>query len=100
MSASDRSFDEKRDFIRMKINSVVKITHAGTDYQAVCKDLSGAGISILSDTEIAPGETVDLMIEQEGDGHLPFQATAQVSRVEPGESGKFVIGLAIKEIAD
>jgi c-di-GMP-binding flagellar brake protein YcgR len=100
MSASDRSFNEKRDFIRMKINSTVKVTHAGNDYQGTCKDLSGAGMSILTETQFNVGDEVELLIEQEGDTHLPFHASAEVTRVEPEESGNYMVGLSIREIAD
>jgi len=100
MPPSDRSFNEKRDFIRMKINSTVKVTQAGKDYQGICKDLSGTGMSILSETEFRVGDEVEILIEQQSDIHLPFQASAEVTRVQPDESGKFIVGLAIKQISD
>lgn len=100
MSASGRPFNEKRDFIRMKINSTVKITHASNEYQGVCKDLSGAGMSILTGTAFNTGDQVDILIEQQKENHLPFHATATVSRVQQEDSGDYTIGLSIEQIHD
>ncbi|ARN75289.1 PilZ domain-containing protein [Oceanicoccus sagamiensis] len=100
MSTSDRSYNEKRDFIRMKINSQLTIRQDGQDYTGTCKDLSGAGMSIESDQSFAVGSELEVSIAQQGETHLPFNATAEVSRVEAGENGLFSIGLSIKEIRD
>jgi len=100
MSTIDRSYNEKRDFIRMKINSQLIIRQGDVEYQAICKDLSGAGMSVESDQSFELGSDLDVSIAQQGDTHLPFNATAEVSRVEPTDNNKFIIGLSIKEIRE
>ncbi|MEH6556378.1 MAG: PilZ domain-containing protein [Oceanicoccus sp.] len=98
MSASDRNGNEKRDFVRMKIDSEVTIRQGDTDYQAVCKDLSGTGMLLQTTTAFACGDTVDVLIEQKSSGHDSFSATAEVSRVEDNGDQSYTVGLSIKEI--
>jgi hypothetical protein len=100
MSSIDRSYNEKRDFIRMRINSQVAIQHKGNEYLAICKDLSGAGMLIETEQAFVIGDQLGVKIEPNGDNHLPFSATAEVQRVEAGTDGKLTVGLAIKEIQE
>lgn len=97
MASIDRSYSEKRDFIRMKINSPVAIAHNGQDYLGVCKDLSGAGMLLETEHKFDIGSELEISIAQQGDTHLPFHATTTVSRVEPVDD-KYLVGLAIIEI--
>jgi hypothetical protein len=95
--SSERTYNEKRDFIRMKINSAVVINHQGTEYKGVCKDLSGAGMSVATQESLTVGDKVQVSIETQDDSHLPFNATASVSRVDSNDGG-YLIGLSIVEI--
>lgn len=97
---TDRSFSEKRSFIRMKINTPVVIHFAGRSYQGVCKDLSGAGMQIETDEPFSIGDTLDVTIEQKGGAHLPFNAKVEVSRVQETSPGVRVVGLSIQEITE
>lgn len=97
MASIDRSYNEKRDFIRMKINSPVAITCKGKSYLGVCKDLSGAGMLVETEDTFEIGAELDVSIEQKGDTHLPFHASTTVSRVEPIDD-KYLVGLSINEI--
>lgn len=99
-NCSERSYNEKRDFIRMKINSQLTMRQNGQDYEGICKDLSGAGMYVRSEQSFEPGSKLEVSIAQQGETHLPFNATAEVSRIEPTEDGQFSIGLSIKEIRD
>ncbi|MFA7555508.1 MAG: PilZ domain-containing protein [Spongiibacteraceae bacterium] len=98
MPSNDRSYNEKRDFIRMKINTPVSVTHAGVQYQATCKDLSGAGMLIETQHLFNLGDILDVSIASQLDSHLPFNATTEVSRVDAGNEDTHIIGLSIKEI--
>ncbi|MEE8059289.1 MAG: PilZ domain-containing protein [Pseudomonadales bacterium] len=100
MSSAGKSYSEKRDFIRMRINSQVDIRHAGNEYYGICKDLSGAGMLIETDQVFEIGVELEISIAQKEEAHLPFNATAKVSRVLPGTGNKHIIGLAIKEICE
>ena len=98
MSSTDRSYNEKRDFIRMRINSTVNIHHQGSEFKGVCKDLSGAGMLVEADQTLDTGSEVTITIEQKSETLLPFNASAEVTRTETGKNGKYIIGLSIKEI--
>lgn len=100
MSSIDRSFNEKRDFIRMRINSPVAISQDGNAYTGVCKDLSGAGMLIEIDHEFVVGSNVEIAIPQKSETHLPFNAVAEVSRVEAGAGDTYIVGLSITDIQD
>lgn len=97
MASIDRSYNEKRDFIRMKINSPVSINCGDDSILGVCKDLSGAGMLVETEKTLPVGAELEVSIEQKGETHLPFHATATVSRVEPVDD-KFLVGLSIIQI--
>lgn len=100
MSSIEAAYNEKRDFIRMRINSQVNIRQAGKDYEGICKDLSGTGMLIQTNHAFSVGSELQVSIEQKIETHLPFNAIAEVTRVDSGSNGNFTVGLAIKEIND
>lgn len=99
MASRDRSYSEKRDYIRMKINSPVAIHLGGKDYVGVCKDLSGAGMLVETEKTFDIGTRLEVSIEQKGENRLPFHASATVSRVET-IGDKYLVGLSITDIHD
>lgn len=98
MVANDQGYSEKRDFIRMQVNSPVIITYAGRQYQGLCKDLSGAGMQVETEDSFEVGAQLEVTIQQKGDNHLPFNALVEVTRSKTSTPGSQIIGLAIKEI--
>ncbi len=98
MSSADQSYSEKRDFIRMRINSQVDINHDGKQYQGICKDLSATGMLIDSSHAFELGSELKVSIAQKGDNRLPFNAIAEVSRIQVGEANRYIVALTIKEI--
>ena len=100
MSSIDRSYNEKRDFIRMRINSAVQVRHNGQEFEGVCKDLSGAGMLIQTEQLLDVGSELEVSIKQDGESQLPFKANAVVSRTESNTDGSYVLGLSINEILD
>lgn len=100
MALDNRAWSEKRNFIRMKINTPVRVQHSSATFVARCKDLSGSGMLVESDQQLPLGSIVELFIDQEGDKRVPFHATAEVARVDPGADGHFTLGLSITSIKD
>lgn len=97
--ALDRAYDEKRAFIRMRIDTPVQVDAGDRRFIASCRDLSGSGMLIASDQPLALGTEVAITIEQDGNNRLPFRATATVARCEAAESGSgHTIGLSITAI--
>lgn len=100
MALEHRAYDEKRNFIRMKINTPVQVEIGGERFTARCKDLSASGILLQSDRELALGSQVEIHIAQEGENRLPFDASAQVVRVDAVNPSGYILGLSIKAIHD
>lgn len=95
MSQSDRSYSEKRDFIRMRLEAQVTLRHAGQDLPATCIDLSSTGMQLEADTTLQVGDKVSVLIESSHVELESLHAEAEVVRVSPAASGKQSIGLAI-----
>jgi hypothetical protein len=100
MSVEDRSFSEKRNFIRMKINTPVIIHYEDKSFSATCKNLSGAGMLLETEAALNPGDELHVSIEQKAEKSLPFSAIVEVTRVKPEQPGVKVVGLVIKELLD
>ncbi len=100
MGMLDREYNEKRDFIRMKINTPVQVTPIdGTEvFIGVCRDLSGGGMLLSIDQDLPLG--VELMVKLMSDhGHGPvLQARCLIGRSDPGPSNSKLLGLEIMEV--
>ena len=99
MVLEPRSYSEKRNFIRMKIDTPVQLRCGSETISAQCRDLSGSGLLLSSDKALPMDAFVEVHIAQEGENRQPFDATAKVVRVDPSDDG-FIIGLALTEIHD
>lgn len=98
MNASSRDFTEKRTFIRMRVDTPVSLTMTNDEqasYEAVCKDLSGAGMLVQLDQQLPLGAELNVRIKS---GKNPFSALAEVARIKTSSSGDYIHGLKIKEI--
>ncbi len=100
MALENRAYSEKRNFIRMKINTPVLIKVGSDSFTARCKDLSGSGLLLQSERELVCGTLVEVNIEQEGENRLPFKATAEVVRCDPVNPNGFILGLSLTAIHD
>lgn len=100
MLLEQRVYDEKRNFIRMKINTLVQVRSDDKEFVARCKDLSGSGMLILAEQALALGSTVEVCIEPETEKHQPFRASGEVVRVDPVNPSGYILGLALTAIHD
>ncbi len=99
MSLVDRAFSEKRDFIRMKIDTPIRaqLTGEGFAVDGMCHELSGGGMRVETQSEITPGTEVEVSIVSEH-GHSPsLHARAKVVRAH-AEQGSYFLGLEILEL--
>lgn len=94
---SERNYTEKRNFIRMKVDTPVELTINGTGLKvrAICKDLSGTGMLVEVEDAIEIGTELVVAITS---GKNPFEADAAVSRSRSSSNGRFIIGLKISDI--
>jgi hypothetical protein len=56
MSLSDRSYSEKRDFIRMRIDSRAVLRTNGQEIDAICRDLSSTGLQVEARSNAKEGD--------------------------------------------
>ncbi len=100
MSNIERAYTEKRTFIRMRVDTPVLLTLAdgsNTEIEAICKDLSGTGMLVEVDHQIALGTKLHVNIKS---AKAPFSANAEVARIKTSPSGNYIHGLKLNEIND
>lgn len=83
MNLASRAYQEKRSFIRMKVETPIDVIVEGRpDLKGICHNLSGGGM-LISVPEILPlGTEVEVSVTS-NHGHNPvLRARAVVSRVQ------------------
>ena len=102
-SLLNREYQEKRNFIRMKIDTPaqVSINNGDDTHEGICKELSGGGMLLELDTTFPVGSELKVTISS-GHGHAPMlEALTRVLRVDakPGsESQPCTMGLEILKV--
>ncbi|TBU85675.1 PilZ domain-containing protein [Phytopseudomonas dryadis] len=95
MSQSDRDYSEKRDYIRMRLETQVTLHHAGHVIEALCRDLSSTGMQIQARCSVQEGDKVKVLIPSGHDELKGLEAEAEVVRVTDLEDGQQILGLAV-----
>ena len=100
MSATDKNYTEKRDFIRMKISAPLsaKIEHQQMVIEGLCRDLSGGGMQVESKTAIAPNTELVVEISSGHTDSPTLHAKAKVIRCLEDSAQGFILGLEIIEV--
>lgn len=95
MSQNDRAYSEKRDYIRMRLETAVVLHHAGQEIPAMCLDLSSTGMQIEAEVTLSMGDKVKVHIPSEHNELAGLDAHAEVVRVNDLGNGRQSLGLAI-----
>lgn len=95
MSQNDRAYSEKRDYIRMRLETAVILHHAGQEIPALCLDLSSTGMQIEAEVALSTGDKVKVHIPSEHSELAGLDAHAEVVRVNDLADGRQSLGLAI-----
>ncbi|AYF86270.1 PilZ domain-containing protein [Pseudomonas sp. DY-1] len=95
MSLDDRNYSEKRDFIRMQVQTKAVLEHAGQQYPALCLDLSSSGMQLEASAKLSVGDCVRVLIPSEHSSLKGLEADAEVVRIGEGTDGSRFFGLAI-----
>ncbi len=101
MTLLEQSYAEKRNFIRMRVDTIVSFVRGGKParYEGRCRNLSGAGMLLESDKKLALGDRLTVTVPADGPNFTPLDALAEVVRVESiPELHKFRYGLVIRNI--
>ncbi|MGE7992759.1 PilZ domain-containing protein [Pseudomonas sp. NPDC089554] len=91
MPQTSTEHDEKRDFIRMRIDAEVSLLHAGEVVTAVCVDLSSGGMQIRAAQRFAVGEHIEVRLESDHPALKGLHASTEVVWIAdlPGGAQKF-----------
>lgn len=98
MSEQLRNYEEKRDFMRMDINSEAVLRIHGESYPATCIDLSSTGVRLQVSSPAAVGDEVEVEIISSHSSLSSFRASATVVRCEAASADAQVLGLQVKQI--
>ena len=101
MSLFDKSYNEKRDFLRMKIQTPLGVELSGKRgrFNAICRELSGGGMLVETQEQLMEGDELEVNVISTH-GHSPqLHAKVQVVRLET-EGETQLAGMQILEMLD
>ena len=74
------AYEEKRNFIRMKVDSPLSLTLSDRTVEGVCIDLSGTGMCIELSTELKIGEQAVVHLASHQNQVSAFNAIVRINR--------------------
>ena len=95
---SGHDYDEKRDFVRMNINTQIIYTIKNSDGQTHhgnSGDLSAKGLYMTTDFELSEGDKIDITMTPNGDSLPPFNAEGIIIRVTADEDKKDLFHVSV-----
>ncbi|WP_025128871.1 PilZ domain-containing protein [Pseudomonas sp. PH1b] len=95
MNQNQRDYDEKRDYIRMRVDAEVTLIHQGQVVEAVCIDLSSSGMQVQAPRSFQVGDLLSVRIDSEHAALKGLEAETEVVWVNPLEGGGQKLGLTI-----
>lgn len=95
MSQNHADYTEKRDFIRMRLDTDATLIHAGQVIGATCVDLSGSGMQLKAPRSFEVGERLRVRIESEHPTLKGLEAETQVVWIADLGKGHQKLGLKI-----
>jgi len=99
MNLLNKAYSEKRNFLRMKVDTEMTLSMDTESIVGVCRDLSGDGMLIEVEKEVVLGSMLNISVPSARPEFPALEATVEVVRVTPASSGNYMIGVIIKEIA-
>ncbi len=95
MSLNDRSYEEKRDYIRMRVDAEVSLLHAGQVIPAVCLDLSSSGMQVQAPRTFKVGDKLSVRIDSDHAALKGLEAETEVVWATDEADGGQKLGLSI-----
>lgn len=96
------SFDDKRNFYRMMLNSEVVVTiiddEANSQITATCRDLSATGMAIEVEHPLAMSTHVKVKLDSPSEQLQSLDMRGKVVRIDEEGEGCYLIGIAIEEL--
>jgi hypothetical protein len=95
MGQNDRDYDEKRDYIRMRVDADITLLYAGQIIPAVCVDLSSSGMQIQAPRAFKVGDKISVRIDSDHAALKGLEADTEVVWLADLEQGGQKLGLTI-----
>jgi len=97
----NRTWDEKRDFIRMKVDTKItlSIDNSNVSVSGYCRDLSGTGMLIEVGEVVDAGSTCKTTLPSTNDAFPALDAKVKIIRCTQIGDSKYELGTEILEIA-
>ncbi|WDE07761.1 PilZ domain-containing protein [Thalassomonas viridans] len=96
------TFDDKRNFYRMMLNSEVTITiiddETNRQLIATCRDMSAEGMAIEMDYPLDLGTRVRVRVESSTQSIQSLDAQGRVVRVEEESADCYLVGVKIDDM--
>ena len=95
-----RTYDEKRDFIRMKVDTEITLSLDNNDQnvKGVCRDLSGTGMLIEVTEKVSEGITCSTTLPSSNEAFPALDASIKIIRCTEISEGKYQLGTEILAI--
>ncbi|PHS68192.1 MAG: hypothetical protein COB23_09450 [Methylophaga sp.] len=98
---SEQNYDEKRDFVRMSIETRVSYTIEGSGdntHHGSSQNLSAKGLYMTTDFAPILGDIIDIVMNPSGDRLPPFVAEGKVVRCKPDKNDSTLFHVSIQFI--
>jgi hypothetical protein len=95
MGQLDRDYEEKRDYIRMRVDADINLIYAGQIIPAVCVDLSSSGMQIQAPRTFQVGDKISVRIDSEHAALKGLEADTEVVWIADIDGGEQKLGLTI-----
>ena len=98
MSLDQRTYEEKRDFVRVAVDCEVGLqpVNGGHPFMANGKNLSAGGVLFHTEEQLQPGDQLEMHIEAHQALFSVLDATIEVVRVQSvGDGRTWAVGSAI-----
>ncbi|MBA1202055.1 PilZ domain-containing protein [Pseudomonas capeferrum] len=85
------NYSEKRDFIRMRIDTEVTLLHADQVVAALCLDLSSSGMQVQAPRQYQVGDRIEARIDSDHPALSGLHASTEVVWIadQPNDQQKF-----------
>lgn len=94
-----RTYDEKRDFIRMKVDTKITLSLDNNKHvEGICRDLSGTGMLIEVTEEVLEGSNCKTTLPSSNEAFPALDASIKIIRCTSIGEDKFQLGTEILEI--
>lgn len=100
MGQIDRDFEEKRNFIRMQMDSIAKLTINGSQtLDVTCHDLSATGMSLIASQPVQLKTEVSVTVPSPNAQFQAMESSGKVIRCDKVSETEYQIGVEITSIS-